>query len=129
MPAVTPAAVHTDGVLRTKIGSASTVTEGNSRASWSANAQWVVARQPSSRPACAARNAPVQTLTTRRARGAASRSQAMSCRSRRAALTPPPPGTTRVSTGVLWSGSGIAANSRPLVAATGRPSTLVTATR
>ncbi len=31
MPAVTPAAVHTFGELRTKIGSGSTVTEGNSR--------------------------------------------------------------------------------------------------
>ena len=71
MPAVTPAAVQTLSELRTKIGSGSTVIDGNSRAIWPANAQCVVATQPSSRPACAARNEPVQTLTTRRVCSAA----------------------------------------------------------
>ena len=54
MPAVTPAAVHTVSELRTKIGSGSTSMAGNSRASRPANAQCVVARQPSSSPASAA---------------------------------------------------------------------------
>ena len=56
MPAVTPAAVQIFSELRTKIGSGSTVIEGNSLAIWAANAQWVVAMQPSIKPACAARN-------------------------------------------------------------------------
>ena len=33
------------------------MTVGNSRAIWPANAQWVVAMQPSIKPACAARKA------------------------------------------------------------------------
>ena len=71
MPAVTPAAVQTLSELLTKIGSGSTVTEGNSRPICSANAQCVVAVQPSINPAWAARNAPVHTLTTRRVCSAA----------------------------------------------------------
>jgi hypothetical protein len=128
MPAVTPAAVHTRSLLRTNIGLGSTVTEGNSAASRSANAQCVVTAQPSTRPACAARNAPVQTLTVRRACSAASRSQPMSSGSERASSTPKPPGSTRVSTGRRGSGSGRAASSRPVPVAIGAPPRLTTDT-
>lgn len=128
MPDVTPAAVQTVAELRRKIGSRSTVTSGNSRAIRSANAQCVVARQPSSRPAWAARNDPVQTLTTRRELAAAVRIQAMVAGSRRASSTPAPPGRTRVS---MSCGSGIASatNARLVLVVTGRPSREATVTR
>ena len=49
------------------------VTPGMARASSAQEAQCVVARRPSSRPACASRKAPVQTEVTRRERAAAAR--------------------------------------------------------
>ena len=122
MPAVTPAAVHTVDELRTKIGSGSTATEGNSRASRPAYAQCVVAGQPSSRPASAARNAPVQTLTTRRALAATALIQSMTSAFRRAASIPAPPGSTTVSTGRRGSGNGWATNVNPVPVLAGSPS-------
>ena len=65
MPAVTPAEVATLP-SRTKIGSGSTVTAGNIRARRSQLDQWVVARRPSSSPACASTKAPEHTEVTRR---------------------------------------------------------------
>lgn len=127
MPAVTPAAVHTVSELRTKMGSGSTVTAGNSRASASANAQCVVARQPSSRPARAARNAPVQTLTTRRQWAEALRTH--STASAWAVSAPAPPGSTRVSTDSVGWGRGLGSSASPLLVAIGAPSTLATVTR
>ena len=94
-----------------------------------ANAQCVVAGQPSSSPASAARNAPVQTLTTRRACSAAVWIQAMTsrllsrrvdARNRRAAR--------RVSTGWRGSGSGWATSASPVPVVTGSPSTEATMT-
>src|SRR5271169_1112551 len=66
MPAVTPAEVQT-GPSHTKIGSGSTRTAGKRWASLAQYIQWVAARRPSSTPAAASRNAPVQTEATRRA--------------------------------------------------------------
>ncbi|MDT5105448.1 MAG: hypothetical protein QOI25_2961 [Mycobacterium sp.] len=122
MPAVTPAAVHTDAELRTKIGSGSTSMAGNSRAICPANAQCVVAGQPSSSPACAARKAPVHTLTTRRDVVAAARIQAMTSGFWRTASMPAPPGRTTVSMGCQGSGSGLATISSPVPVLTGLPS-------
>ena len=48
----------------------------------------MVARRPSSRPASASRNAPVHTLASRRTRGRAARSHAISAGSRAAARVP-----------------------------------------
>ena len=79
---------------------------GNSRANRSAKAQCVVARWPSSRPASAARKVPVQTVTTRRAVRETLLIQPTSSASARASWTPPPPGSTTVSTGSRGSGSG-----------------------
>src|SRR3954454_8084942 len=106
MPAVTPAAVQILSELRTKMGSGSTVIEGNSRAICAANAQCVVAMHPSISPACAQRNAPVQTLTTRRAFSAAICIQPTVSALRRASSTPMPPGRISVSIGSRGSGSG-----------------------
>src|SRR5436305_6797995 len=121
MPAVTPAAVHTVSELRTKIGSGSTSMPGNSRAKRPAKAQCVVTRQPSSSPASAARKAPVQTVTTRRALPATALIQATRSASDRASSTPPPPGSTTVSMGPAGSGSGAVTNARPVAVVTGRP--------
>lgn len=77
MPEVTPADVATFP-SRTKMGSGSTVTAGCSRASRSQNAQWVVTRRPSRSPARASSMAPVQTDTSRSARGACAASQRVS---------------------------------------------------
>jgi len=128
MPAVTPAAVHTFSELRTKIGSGSTVTEGNSRAICAANAQCVVATQPSTNPACAARNDPVQTLTTRRVCSAAIWIQPMVSGLRRAWSTPMPPGRTSVSMGSRGSGSGWLTSARPVRVVAGSPSRETTLT-
>ena len=87
-----------------------------------ANAQCVVATQPSSRPACAAMNAPVHTLTTRRVvlggdliqpivSGSAPR--IVDSARRRAA-----PGCRWVRRG---SGSGWATSARPVPVAAGSP--------
>ena len=77
--------------------SGSTSREGWRSASSPADAQWVVTRRPSSRPASASRKAPVQTEVTRRERPAARATQRTSAASRAAACTPRPPATTRVS--------------------------------
>ena len=61
--------------------------------------QWVVTRRPSSRPACASRNAPLHTEVTRRALAAAVLSQAMRRSSAIAAAVPVPPATRSVSMG------------------------------
>ena len=66
MPAVEPAEVMVCP-SRTKIRSGSTATRGWRRASSAQNAQCVVAALPSSSPAAASRNAPVQTEQVRRA--------------------------------------------------------------
>ncbi|SHS94130.1 Uncharacterised protein [Mycobacteroides abscessus subsp. abscessus] len=105
-----------------KIGSGSTVTLGNSLASCPAIAQWVVARHPSSRPASAARNAPLHTLTTRRAPRAAARTHDMSAASRWTAETPIPPGRSNVSQPGSGSGKGWVTNSMPEPVDTGAPS-------
>jgi hypothetical protein len=83
----------------------------------------VVAAQPSRSPASAASIAPLQTLTTRRALGAAISIQLISVASSRAADVPKPPGNTTVSNGPEASGSGLAASSRPVPVPTGAPST------
>ncbi|SIN36018.1 Uncharacterised protein [Mycobacteroides abscessus subsp. abscessus] len=76
-----------------KIGSGSTVMLGNSLASCPAIAQCVVARHPSSRPASAARNAPLH-----------------------------PPGRSNVSQPSSGSGKGWVTNSIPEPVDTGDPS-------
>ena len=98
MPAVTPADVYTRS-SRTKMGSRSTRTAGNRRASASHAAQWVVARRPSSSPASARRNAPVHTAATRLARRAVRRIQGTMRPSRARGRVPSPPATRSVSTG------------------------------
>ena len=128
MPAVTPAAVQTFSELCTKIGSGSTVIDGNSRASCPANAQCVVATQPSISPACAARNAPVHTLTTRRVCSAAICTHPTVSGSRRASSTPMPPGSTRVSIGSRGSGNLWATNARPVRVVAGSPLRVTTRT-
>ncbi len=125
MPAVTPAAVQIVSELRRKIGSASTSMAGNWRANLAAKAQCVVTRQPSSSPASAARNAPVQAVATRRALAATALIQATSSGLERAASTPLPPGSTTVSMvfeGSLGSGSGTPTNARPVAVEIGCPS-------
>ena len=102
--------------------------EGNSRAKRPAKAQCVVTRQPSSSPASAARNAPVQTVTMRRAMPVTALIQLTKSALARAASTPPPPGSTTVSMESLGSGSGVASNARPVAVVSGRPSTDDTAT-
>jgi hypothetical protein len=61
--------------------------------------QWVVARRPSRRPACASRNAPLHTEAVRRARASTRRIQSIVAASRTAAAVPSPPGTNSVSIG------------------------------
>ena len=128
MPAVTPAAVHIVSELRMKIGSGSTSMAGNSRAKRSAKAQCVVTRQPFSSPASAARNAPVQTVTTRRALPAVALIQPISSGSDRASPTPPPPGSRTISMDSLGSGNGAATNASPVAVLTGFPSIEATTT-
>jgi hypothetical protein len=70
----------------------------------------------------AARNAPLQTLTMRRACGAAVRIQSMTAGSARASSTPMPPGSTMVSIGSFGSGGGLVTNSSPVKVVTGPPS-------
>src|SRR3954451_18333549 len=121
MPAVTPADVQTFSELRTKIGSGSTVMEENSRAICPAKAQCVVATQPSINPADAARNDPVQTLTTRWVCSAAICIQPTVSALLRAWSTPMPPGSTRVSMGSRGSGRGWATSARPVRVVAGSP--------
>lgn len=67
MPDDTPAEVNTSP-SRTKIASGSTPTSGNARAMRAVWRQCVVARLPSSSPACARTNEPVHTDASRRVR-------------------------------------------------------------
>src|SRR5262249_17936096 len=72
IPAVIPAEVHT-GPSMMKMRSSSTFTFGNRDCSSRARFQCVLARRPSSRPASARMNAPVQIAATRRHRPKARR--------------------------------------------------------
>lgn len=97
-----------------KIGSGSTVTLGWRRAICSQNAQCVVARRPSRRPASASRNAPPHTDATRRDRSAADLIHAMKEQSRKACFRPGPPGTSSVSIVPSAASSGSAWTTRPV---------------
>src|SRR4051812_25025746 len=70
---------------------------GIERARRSREAQWVVARRPSRRPALASRREPVQTEVTWRAAAAVRRIQSRVSSSLSSRRVPNPPGTTRRS--------------------------------
>jgi hypothetical protein len=111
---------------RTKIGAGSTSTAGCRSASEAQYCQCVVALRPSSRPASASRNAPVQTDMSRAGAAPCRRSQATTagCGER----VPWPPGTTRVSAVASQSGSS-GVRRRPDDVRTAAPPMLAVVTR
>ena len=94
-------------------------------ASFAADAQCVLARRPSKRPAAASTNAPVHTDVTRRVRLAAALIQSSVATSALTAAEPAPPGTIRVSI-LLGASTRLVSGtiSRPLEVVIGAPSRL-----
>jgi len=115
---------------RVKIGSGSTRTSGYWPCSSPAEAQCVVARRPSSRPAAASRNAPVHTDAVLLDLAEASTIHSSKRSSLAASTCPAPPARISVS-----SGSGASRRLacgvivRPLEVRSGRPSGLTISTR
>ena len=114
MPAVTPADVQTSP-SRMNTGSGSSSTCGKRCRKPSQNAQWVVARWPSSSPAAASRYAPVHTEVVRRACSDARAIQSTTTGSSTALREPSPPATRSVSWRGGGSGSGSTASRMPLL--------------
>ena len=113
MPAVTPAEVYSRP-SRTKILSGSTVICGWVSARRVQADQWVVARWPSSSPAAASTNAPVQTEATRSLWPAAVTSHRRRTGSAAAASWPRPPATSSVSIAAREDGNGWVPMTSPL---------------
>ena len=120
IPAARPADVSTSP-SSTKSTFSSTRTSGCSRRRSSANLQWVVAARPSSSPAAASTNAPVQIDTSRvpgRIKASAAATSGDSTPSTRADGYRVP-GMTTVSAVASASGPASATTENPVVAETG----------
>src|SRR5215218_1950150 len=117
MPEATPAEVMTPS--STTREERSTVTPTPSESRRSREAQWVVARRPSSRPALPRSRAPVQTEETCRALAAVARIQSRVASSSSRGRVPKPPGTTRRSIRVPSAKPNWGVTTRPPVAVMG----------
>lgn len=105
MPAEMPAEV-TMSPSSIQRGPATARTAGKRVRSSSRSSQWVVASRPSSRPASASRNAPVQTEAVMRARAAVAAIHAASPGRRSSSSTTPPGISSTSSAGACSRPSG-----------------------